>query len=90
MKNVRFGLFILASACLIFMLAPCALAQEGGDDGCCFNVPSNIPSLNISILPLLYSAPVSQLSVPAEMPVPDQMLIGMPLLADARKLNYVR
>jgi hypothetical protein len=89
MKNVRFGLFILALACLICMLAPCALAQEGGDDPCCYNVPSGITP-NISTLPLLYSAPVSQLSVPAEMPVPDQLLYGMPLLADARKLNYMR
>ena len=101
MKNVRFGLFILASACLICMLAPCALAQEGGDDPCCFNVPSAITSSNISAVQLLYASPMDQLSAPVEVTVPDQMLSGMtavvtgkasgmPFLSEARKLNYVR
>jgi hypothetical protein len=100
MKKVRIGLFILALVSLICMLAPCVLAQEGGDDACCHNVPSGIASINTSVIQLLDSAPMSQLSVPAEVPVPAQMssgmaaaitgkTTGMPFLADARKLNHV-
>jgi hypothetical protein len=101
MKNVRVGLFILALVSLICMLAPCALAQEGGDGSCCFNVPSGISSINTSAIQLLNSVPMSQLSVPADSLAPVQMssglaavltskATGMPFLAEARKMNYVR
>ena len=102
MKNVRIGLFIFALVSMICMLAPCALAQYGGDgSGCCFNVPSGTHSLNAEAIQLLNSAFLNQLSVPVEAPAPVQMssgmaaaiagkAAGMPFLAETRKLNYVR
>jgi hypothetical protein len=100
MKNIRTSLFILASVCLIGLLVPCgAFAQDGEDDPCCFNVPSGITSPNFSSIQLLSGIPMSLLSVPAEMPVQMSSGVaaviagretGMPFLAEARKLNYVR
>jgi hypothetical protein len=101
MKNVRIGLFILALVSFICMLAPCALAQDGGENPCCYNVPSGIASINTSAIQLLNSTPMSRLSVPAEVPVSAQMTSGftavisgkataMPFLAEARKLNHMR
>jgi hypothetical protein len=101
MKNVRIGLFIVALFSLICMLAPCALAQDGGEGGpCCYNVPSGITSFTTGAIQLVNSVPLSQLSVPAETPVLAQMsssmaafitgkATGMTFLAEARKLNYV-
>jgi hypothetical protein len=100
MKNVRIGLFIVALVSLICMLAPCALAQDGGDGSCCFNVPSGITSFATGAIQLVNSVPLSRLSAPAETPVPVQMssgmaaaitgkATGMMFLAQTRKLNYV-
>jgi hypothetical protein len=102
MKNVRIGLSIFVLVCLVCVFAPCASAQEGGDDDpCCHNVPSGIHSLNSGAIQMLNSAPLNELSVPAEAPAPVQMssdtaafitgkTTGMPFLAEARKLNYVK
>jgi hypothetical protein len=80
MKNVRFGLFILASACLICLLAPCgALAQAGSVIHCCYNAPSSITPVNGSAVQLLSSAQTGlamSAALPgnsSEMPAPVQL-----------------